>query len=1071
MTAISQYLRRLGAALATGDATEHTHRAALAELLEACGPGIQALNEPRRVACGAPDLVIIAGLAPLGYVECKDVGQSLDAVQRSEQMARYLAGLQNLLLTDYLSFRWYVQGQLRLTATLATWDAGGKLLRERRGAEQTLELLHAFLTTQAATVGSARELAQRMAAIARLVCAGIEAAFDHETGPTSASPLHNQYASFKRVLLHELAPGEFADMYAQTVCYGLFAARLNADSSQPFARHTAAYALPRTNPFMRWLFGHLVGLEMDERIAWAVDDLVALLAHTDLAMVLQDFGRRTRQEDPVVHFYETFLQAYNPAIREARGVYYTPEPVVSFIVRSVDHLLRQEFHLADGLADASRVTIPNRDPAKTLKGRNETRKTDTCHRVLILDPACGTGTFLSAVLDQIRETLLAKGQAGAWPGYVREHLLPRLFGFELLMAPYAVAHLKLGLRLQESGYDFASDERLRVYLTNTLEEPHSWSGLPLFSQALAQEVEAANRVKRDLPIMVVLGNPPYSGHSENNGAWIRELLRGRDTLDDAATGSYFQVDGQPLGERNPKWLNDDYVKFVRWAQWRIARSGAGVLAFISNNGYLDNPTFRGMRQSLMQTFDAIYVLDLHGSVKKRDVAPDGSPDDNVFDIQQGVVIGLFVKTGQGQACAVRHADLWGLRDAKYAWLWEHGVGDTAWELLLPQAPFYLFKPQDRRSLAEYQAGWKVTEAMPVNVLGFQTHRDSFAIAFERDEMRQRIEQMRDPNVSDEALRERYDLRDNRDWKLAQARKALQADTEWQESLITCLYRPFDWRSCYFSTVTMDYPRRELLDHVARRKNLCLNVVRQTRQDDWGHALASDTPTPAVFIEIKDGSSVLPLYLYPDEQRLAGLEPAGRRANFAPGFVAEAERKLEGEVLTPEDLFHYIYALLHAPSYRQRYAEFLKIDFPRIPLTSDRALFRELARLGQELVALHLLAAPEVNALCTAFPATGDNTVATIRYQPPQGGQAGRVYINAEQYFQGIDPEVWEFMVGGYQVLEKWLKDRRGRQLSFDELLHYQHIVVALTETMERMTQIDERIEEHGGWPLCGSSDN
>jgi len=800
-----------------------------------------------------------------------------------------------------------------------------------------------------------------------------------------------------------------------------------------------------------------------------------------MSRVLADFGRRTRQEDPVVHFYETFLQAYDPTVREARGVYYTPEPVVSYIVRSVDQILKSSFGCADGLADASKTQVPNRDPSLTVRGSRRMRRTVESHRVLVLDPACGTGTFLCSVLDLVHRSLQDRGQGGMWPVYVREHLLPRLFGFELLMAPYAVAHLKLGMRLRDSGYDFVSSERLRVFLTNALEEPHEATGLPLFTQALANEVQQANAVKRDLPIMVVLGNPPYSGHSANNGPWMRDLLRGKDTIADQSVADYFSVDGKPLGERNPKWLNDDYVKFIRWGQWRINQSGQGVLAFISNNGYIDNPTFRGMRQSLMSSFDAIYLLDLHGSVKKRETAPDGSPDDNVFDIQQGVCIGLFVKTGQAhRGCAVYHADLRGAREQKYDWLWEHAVDDTEWELVLPQAPFYLFTPQDTRTLDEYQQGWSIKDAMPVNVLGFQTHRDHFAVAFDPETILRRISDLRDESLPAQDLLDRYRLKESSTWNLQQTRVRLRALSDWRQPAISCLYRPFDRRPCYFSADVMDRPRRELMQHVSGKQNTCLLSSRQQGSLGYRHCWVAAEPANDCLVSnrSREANQVFPLYLYPQEGALPGIEPETRQPNYAPAYLAAWERALGAPFcggsrvqdqrpnpFSAPDLFHYTYALLHAPSYRARYAEYLKIDFPRIPLTSDRELFDGLATCGRRLVDLHLMRASELANLITRFPVAGENRVERVRFVPPDQDQPGRVYINQTQYFEGIPPDLWGFMVGGYQVLQKWLKDRRHRQLSFDDLLHYQKIVLALTRTQALMATIDDLIEDHGGWPL------
>jgi predicted helicase len=687
-----------------------------------------------------------------------------------------------------------------------------------------------------------------------------------------------------------------------------------------------------------------------------------------------------------------------------------------------------------------------------------------------------------------------------WSSYVSQHLLPRLFGFELLMAPYAVAHMKLGLQLKQSGYDFQSAERLRIYLTNTLEEAHAMAGLPLFTQWIAEEANAASDIKKDAPVMVVLGNPPYSGHSANTGEWISGLLRGRDTQTGQKTGNYFEVDGQPLGERNPKWLNDDYVKFIRFAQWRIEQTGYGILAFICNNGYLDNPTFRGMRQSLMQTFDDIYILDLHGSSKKKERCPDGSEDKNVFDIQQGVAIGIFIKrtSSKNSLATVRHADLWGKRElfektndesklvgGKYHWLVENDTKTTSWSQLQPQSPMYLFTPQDIKLKSEYENYSKVTEILPVNVLGFQTHRDSFAIDIDRDALLQRMKDMHDTALSDDQMKEKYSLKDNRDWQLSKSRQQLRNDKEWESNLIDCQYRPFDKRACYFSYMAMDYPRRELIDHVAHRENICLGLGRQgiaVNDDIWALITVSVLPTDANIFR-RGGINSFPLYLYPTDTSKNILfnddnwadSPKGRKPNLSPHFINMYTAKLKMKFIPdgkgdrtktfgPEDIFNYMYAVFHSPTYRSRYAEFLKIDFPRLPLTSNPELFRNLCSIGDELVALHLM--EKQGRKITSYPIAGDSAVEAVRYTEPQDDTKGRVWINTTQYFEGVPKEVWEFHVGGYQVCAKWLKDRKGRKLTYDDLTHYQQIVSALAETIKLMEQIDATITASGGWPIA-----
>jgi predicted helicase len=1056
VTAISDYLKKIEKAYMAGNATEHTHCPALKELIESFASGITATNEPRRVKCGAPDFIITKGQSPLGYVECKDIGKTLAEVERTDQMKRYRESLGNLILTDYLEFRWYVGGQYRLTVQLAT-AANGKI-KPVKNAEQSLqELFSAFLTTSTPTVNSPKELAVRMAALARLIRDIIQTAFNEENlTDDEPDPLHKQLEGFREVLIHDLTPEQFADMYAQTICYGLFAARCNTDNAQRFTRQNAGFDLPKTNPFLRKMFDYIAGVNLDERIVWAVDDLAELLHHTDMEAILKDFGKHTRQEDPVVHFYETFLAAYDPKMREARGVYYTPEPVVSYIVRSIDHILKTDFKLKGGLADATKIKVAQ-PPGK--------KKMDV-HKVQILDPATGTGTFLYGITDHINNDF--KDNKGMWSSYVSQHLLPRLFGFELLMAPYAVAHMKLGLQLKDSGYDFKSAERLRIYLTNTLEEAHAMAGLSLFTQWIAAEANAASDIKKDAPVMVVLGNPPYSVNSMNTG-YVEPIQ-----------SNYYPKDN--IKESNPKVLLDDYVKFIRFAQERIEKTGYGILAFISNHGYLDNPVFRRMRQSLMDGFDDIYILNLHGNSKKKEKSPDGSEDKNVFDIQQGVAIGIFIRKDKTGMKNYSHADLYGLRQSKYHWLSENDVGSTAWNVLMPKAPFYLFTPQDIKSSKEYEDGWKLSYLFLLTSTGVKTHRDHFVFDYEYLPLQKRIMDFRDPLLSDIEIAEHYDLRNTRDWKMSERRKSLTSDKTWTGGFTRCLYRPFDLREYFHHKDVVELPRHEIMKHLLLGENLALVATRQVTGLDFSHIICSRRTIEMKTCSHDRGTNLFPLYLYPTETQNANLfddklpsnGEEGRKPNLAPKFIEDFAAKLKMKFIPdgkgdrkktfgPEDIFNYMYAVFHAPTYRSRYAEFLKMDFPRLPLTSNPELFHKLCSLGDELVALHLM--ENHGKKITGYPVAGDSAVETVRYTEPQGDTKGRVWINATQHFEGVPKVVWEFHVGGYQVCAKWFKDRKGRKLTYDDLTHYQQIVSALAETIKLVENIDTTINASGGWPI------
>ena len=1095
-----EYVNQLQANVAQGNATEHTHRPALQTLLQSAVDGITATNEPKRVECGAPDYVVSRnpGSLIVGYVEAKDIGVSLHDIERDSgraapstpngrQFKRYRESLPNLLLTDYAEFRWYVDGQRRATAILAEPDANGRPALRQEGIDETDALLSDFLSHDPAPVATAQELAQRMARLTHIVRDIVAEGFRRNQLSPDVTDL---YEASKDVLVPDLSQDAFADMFAQTLAYGLFAARVNLNSAG-FQRKDAARHIPQANPFIRRIFALLAYPDLDdEPFVGFVDDLAQLLDNADLEAVLADFGKRAARQDPILHFYETFLAAYDPALRERRGVYYTPEPVVSYIVRSVDHILRQRFDCPDGLADYSTATY------ETLEyDGNEARTVHKpSHRVLVLDPACGTGSFLYGVIDHIRQFYRGNGNAGMWDGYVKEHLLKRLFGFELLMAPYAIAHLKLAMQLSAQdlpadtrgdwAYDFTSSERLGIYLTNSLEEGEMQVPLSGPYRVIAEEANSATEIKRDMPIMVVLGNPPYSGHSANASrkdgrlTWIGELIE-----------DYKQVDGKGLGERNTKWLQDDYVKFIRFGQHRIQKTGAGILAFITNNGYLDNPTFRGMRQQLMEDFTEIYLLDLHGNSRMQERAPDGGPDQNVFDIQQGVSIAIFVKeNGKPGPAAVYHSELWGTREAKYKSLHDSHIATGNWTTLEPKSPDYRFKPWDNELVEEYRKWRPINEIMPVNSAGIVTARDSLTIHWSRDAVMPTVRDF--ANLPPEDARTKYSLgNDAQDWKVSLAQDDL-TKSKLDDSLVTfVLYRPFDTRYTYYTGTSRGFicrPRSEVMRHMLEGDNLGLIATRQTR-DVWD-VLATDSIIAHKAMAAYDINSLLPLYTYPSEQSIAqGLYRRGeRQPNLAPGFTAEMERRLSlrfvsdgkgdlRETLGPEDVFHYIYAMFHSPTYRERYDQLLRADFPRVPLVDDLELFRILAGLGERLTKAHLMESSRPDQPAANFPASGNNVIDRGHpryYEPgetPPGEQAsiekGRVYISANarkggkrgQYFEGIAPEVWEFRVGGYQPMDKWLKDRRGRELSFDDRNHYLKIAAALHETIRLMADVDRAI--------------
>jgi hypothetical protein len=1083
---LQAYLTELDQLYRTGHATEHSYRPALQRLLAALLPDVLTTNEPKRIACGAPDYILTRGDIPVGYIEAKDVGVDLQHKSLKEQFERYRSSLDNLIITDYLAFDFYQQGQKTASIRIGIVESGG-ITASPEAFIQFEALIANFAVTISQSIKSPTRLAGLMAVKARLLANVIASALSEDEAQGQNTSLHAQMESFRQILIHDITPQAFADIYAQTIAYGLFAARYHDPTLPTFSRQEAATLIPKSNPFLRNLFQYVAGYDLDDRIVWIVEELISIFLATDVASIMKNFGRSTAQQDPVIHFYETFLAEYDPSLRKSRGVWYTPQPVVSFIVRAVDDILKTHFNLPEGLADTSQTTIQvEAQPGKQLLNKKSPMLEKRVHKVQILDPATGTGTFLAQTIRHLHAGFAA--MPGMWSSYVDQHLLPRLNGFEILMASYAMAHLKLDMLFGETGYvPPANPQRLRVFLTNSLEEHHPDTG-SLFASWLSSEANEANHVKRDTPVMVVMGNPPYSGHSANKGAWIASLLE-----------DYKQEPGGgKLQEKNPKWLNDDYVKFIRYGQHFVDRTGEGVLAFITNNGYLDNPTFRGMRWSLMQSFDEIYLLDLHGNSKKKKTAPDGSKDENVFDIMQGVSIALMVKHGgkspsspallprgegsqspspAGRGVGVReslarihHAELFGKRQSKYDSLDAASLDSLPWQTLEPAAPLYLWVPRDETLLNEYQQGFGVRDLFPVNSVGIVTARDAFTIHWNQELVKKTINRFM--ALDNEAARKEFSLgTDVRDWQVAFAREDLKkSGVDFERNIVPIHYRPFDIRYTYYTGKSKGFhcmPRGEVMKQMREKDNLALITSRMTKGENFQHAQITQNIVEVICMSPKTSNNgfVFPLYLYPenvgrasarqvginaDLQRIPNLAPAlVERFAIATGLRFVPEATGDPDTLSPLDLLDYLYAVLHSPSYRNKYKDFLKTDFPRAPYPKDAAQFRALVALGGQLRLWHLLQHPDMDKGSVTYQGQGDNTVVKPHFDN------GRVFIHASQYFDGVPEAAWHFHIGGYQPAQKWLKDRKGRALEHTDIRHYRRIIAALGATENLMRQVDE----------------
>jgi len=1016
---LAVYLKRLEEEGRHGEAREESFYPFLGELLEAMAarlgrPRVRAIVIPRKTEACLLDLQIRDGEhAILGYVEAKRPGTDLDRAEISAQVTRYRETFPNLFLTDFFEIRLFRQGA----------RVGAVRIDGPGGEENLLALLGDFLAFRAPHSLDAAALAVALAGRARVLGARITERLEREQGGGEVSRLSGFYQAFRQYLLSKLDVRQFADLYAQTIAYGLLAARWG--SREEFDRRRAFEEIPLSSGILRDVFRYISVGPIPPEVEWIVDDLVDLLRQSPLP----DFGRfretarsERRGTDPVLHFYETFLRAYDPDLRKRRGVFYTPLPVVSYIVRSVDLLLRHRLGRPLGLADSG---------------------------VRLLDPAAGTMTFVVEASRTAAQTWRQERGGAAVPALVREHLLPHFLGFELMMAPYAIGHLQMSVTLAALGHRPGDDERVRLYLTDTLHREESAQTPLPYVDALAHESREADQIKQEERISVMIGNPPWAGHSANPDAKYNQLLEGYRLADGRSDEGYFRLDGEPLGERNPKWLRDDYVKFLRFAQWKVDQNGEGIVGFVTNHGWLDGTTFRGMRRSLLRTFDEVYVLDLHGNRRRREGMPDGSgADANVFGIEQGVAIVLLVKRRVSKEKTlvrrVLRADLYGNRAHKLRWLASRDVGSTSWTEVEPQGPAYLFVPGDARIEAEYRRGLPLPQIFEVFSAGLITGRDALVTDVDRERLRQRVKDFRRELM----LREAGGGRGIGAWRLSPERlRRAREDTAWEERLTTFLVRPFDVRHLFAAEYVLERPREAVLRHLRGGENLALIVPRQHKEESG--ALVTDRPAGHKAVSAHDVNYVFPLW----------REPAGALAGERMPNLTQQVRhllgELYGEIPAPEEVLSYVYAVLWAPSYRERYADLLRRDFPRIPFPPERETFDRLAALGVELIHLHLLRDPRLEDSPVRFVGEGDRPLATGLRARVFRPEERRVLLNGDALgFEGIEIPVWYRRIGGYQVLDRWLAARAGRRLSLEEIETFRRIVAAL----ERTREVERRIE-------------
>ena len=1028
--AISHFIENITLELASGRATEHTYRPAIKKLLQTLDPKISAINEPKQSEHGAPDFAIVAGEnnnLKLGYGEAKNISENLDKIEKTEQLDRY-KGYANLFLTNNLDWRFFRNGEKIFETKIGELNQEKteivKLYIERY--EQLAGELANFLSQNPESITNGKRLAEIMGGKARRIRDNIDQILKNKRD----DEIHKIFRMMKELLVTDLTENQFADMYAQTLVYGLFVARYSDNSPNDFTRAEARDLVPVTNPFLREFFDHIAGSNFNKSLGYIVDELCEVFSVSDIREIVHRHLKITADDkkdtkDPIIHFYEDFLANYDAALRKKMGAYYTPIPVVRYIIRMVDKVLKEDFGIADGIASNEKIKYTQKtDPYKIGKSKSAKtyyEKSLDIPRVQILDPAVGTATFLNEAIKYIYKKF--ENQKGLWQSYVNDNILPRLNGFELMMTPYTIAHLKLGMTLSELGAA-KLNQRLRVFLTNTLTEGVE-ADLPIYlalglAKVVSDEASHAAEVKNNLPVMVVMGNPPYSVSSSNKSKFATELVAPYK---------------KNLNERNIQPLSDDYIKFIAFAEQMISKNGKGVVAMITNNSFIDGIIHRQMRRHLLETFDKIYILDLHGNAKKKKTALDGSRDENVFDIMQGVSIVIAVKTSASEKLAdIYHAEIYGKRADKFNSL---NTDSVDFRKITYSSPSFLFVQKDEKLQQEYEQHISLRQLMPFGDTGITSSNDSFAVSDSSEVLLKRMNDL--ISLPEGALREKYDLKtDSRDWKYENARRdVLNGFSE--NKVKPLLFRPFDIRFIYYTGVTngvLAWPRPRSSVYFADYANIGIVATRTNRAMSNGYFFITENLTERHILDsAADSTLVYPLYL---------PNPDGTRdPNFASTELSTFTRNLIVEY-SPEDILDYIYAALHSPSYRTKYAEFLKIDFPRVPIPTQKE-FDRLVPLGRELRKLHLMkSTPKIT---TSFNIQGSDTVDKIRRLDE------KVYINDIQYFDGVSDVAWNFYIGGYQPAQKWLKDRKSRKLSADDIIHYQNIIVILNETDRIMKEI------------------
>ena len=1052
---LNEYFKSINMIYSTHDASEYSYRSALENLLNGLlQPNYHAINEPRNMSCGKPDISIVRKKdnVTVAAIETKDIDKSdLEGKGRNqEQFDRYKKAMNHAVFTDYLRFLFYESGNDSSICDIRIGQCqDNTIVPNMEEAIKLCSFLRSYVGKTIQPIRSSTLLAALMAKKSQLMCAILTDILKQDAKDNATGLLMRTFNDLKETLILDLDIEGFAKIYSQTVAYGLFAAKLHDATPDTFSRAEAAELIPKTNKLLRGIFNDLAGNTIHERISWIIDDLVEMFAATNLQKMFERDIRNNR--DPLIHFYEDFLKAFNANDRKKYGVWYTPLPIVKFIVRSIDYLLKNKLDIQDGLADTTIIQH------KTIDGIYE------LNQVQILDPAVGTGTFLAEVINYVADQY--KGQKTMWQKYAHSCLLPRLNGFEIQMASYTVAHIKLDMVLAHTGYQAENDDQFHICLTDSLRSTSN-KGESNTGYWISQEQEEANRIKTQRPIMVVLGNPPYNGESKNKAPETEKLIE-KYKLEPEQV---ITKNGKAKKIAYTKWLNNDYVKFIALAQRYIEDNGKGIIGFITPNIYLEHETFRGMRYQLLSSFEEIYIINLHGSNKPPKICPDGSPDENIFGIESGVCISLFVKkkkkNEERTLANVYYHDIIGKRKEKFNFLEKNDIASIKFTEVKPSTPMYQMFPIDRSMEKEFEKGVSVEEIFLKNGVGMRTHRDSIAYQKDLPSIKNIIKDF--ANLTESEIKEKYNIKkESRDQKVSYAQRNVKEFGLNESNFKIALVRPFDCMYTYFTNKSkgfIAYPVYDIMRHLIHKdksKNLGLVIGKSGKavgDMPWNLCFITNTIVD-LNVFYRGGGYVYPLYVDTNtsvNQGKASTQEIGDDCNtiipnLNEDFIKRITESIGGESPTPENILDYIYATLYSSVYRKKFKEQLKYHFPRIPYPSSSDYFYKMSELGKELRHLHLMDSSEKWNAKNIYPFKGDGSCIVVKPY----WKDGRIYINDTNYYDNIPQEIWSYYIGGYQVAEKWLKDRKGTELDFHEIVHYSNILYVIAHTLLTTKEIDE----------------